>query len=54
MDEQGNIEIKLEGYVGARKLSPSVVDIDEIEEVLSQATALLFPESKRAHLPLIS
>jgi hypothetical protein len=54
MDAQGNIEIKLEGFVGARKLSPAVVDIDEIKEVLNQASALLFPESKRAHRPLIS
>lgn len=54
MDALGNIEIKLEGFVGARKLSPAVVDIDEIKEVLSQASALLFPESKRAHRPMIS
>ena len=54
MDALGNIEIKLEGFVGARKVSPAVVDIDEIKEVLSQASALLFPECKRAQRPLIS
>jgi hypothetical protein len=54
MDALGDIEIRIEGSVGARKLTPSLVDIDEIREILTQAAGLLFPTEKRSQRPLIS
>ncbi len=54
MDALGDIEIRIEGSVGARKLTPTLVDIDEIREILTQASGLLFPTEKRSQRPLIS
>ena len=54
MNALGDIEIKIEGSVGARKLTPELVDIDEIRAILTQATGLLFPTEKRSQRPLIS
>jgi len=54
MDALGEIEIKIEGAVGAQPLTPSLVGIDEIKEILTQATLLFFPTQKRHQRPLIS
>ena len=54
MDGLGEIEIRIEGSVGAQKFTPVLVDIDEIREILAQASALLFPTEKRSQRPLIS
>lgn len=54
MDALGDIEIKIEGSVGARPLTPELVDIDEIREVLEQMAGLLFPTEKRSQRPRIS
>jgi hypothetical protein len=54
MDALGEIVIKIEGSVGAKKLTPAMVDIEEIREILSQAAVLLFPAEKRSQRPLIS
>lgn len=54
MNALGNIEIRIEGRAGAQKLTPSLVDIEEIREVLSQVSGLLFPAEKRSQRPLIS
>ena len=54
MDVFGEIEIKIDGSVGAQKLTPELVDIDEIREILTQASNLLFPAEKRAQRPLVS
>jgi hypothetical protein len=54
MDLTGEIEIKIEGSVGAQQLSPTLVDIEEIKEILIQTAHLLFPMEKRAQRPLIS
>jgi hypothetical protein len=54
MDALGEIEIKVEGRVGAEELSPALVDIDEIRDVLSQAGDLLFPGVRRSQRPRIS
>jgi hypothetical protein len=54
MDALGEIEIRIEGMVGAQKLTPALVDIEEIREVLSQVSGLLFPTEKRSQRPLIS
>ena len=54
MDALGEIEIRVEGRVGGKALSPDLVDIDEIREILSQANDLLFPGVRRGQRPLIS
>lgn len=54
MNAIGEIEFHIEGQVGAEKLRPELVDIDEIKAVLEQASALLFPTEKRSNRPLIS
>lgn len=50
----GEIEIRIEGSVGAQRLTPSLVDIEEIGEILRQAAHLFFPVEKRSQRPLIS
>jgi hypothetical protein len=54
MDALGEIEIKIEGSVGGQKLTPALVDIEEIRVVLAHASGLLFPSEKRSQRPLIS
>ncbi|MEY4483441.1 MAG: hypothetical protein RL693_893 [Verrucomicrobiota bacterium] len=54
MNALGEIEIKIEGKVGAQKLTPVLVDIDEIRAILGEASDLLFPTEKRSQRPLIS
>ncbi len=54
MNALGDIEIRIEGRVGAQALTPALVDIEEIREVLSQVSGLLFPSEKRSQRPLIS
>lgn len=54
MEALGEIEIKVEGRVGGQTLSPELVDIDEIREVLGQAGDLLFPGVRRSQRPRIS
>jgi hypothetical protein len=54
MNALGEIEIHIEGMVGAQKLSPALVDIDEIRGLLGEAADLLFPTEKRSQRPVIS
>lgn len=54
MNALGEIEIRIEGTVGAQKLTPALVDIDEIRAILGEASDLLFPTEKRSQRPLIS
>lgn len=54
MNALGEIEIHIEGNVGAQRLTPGLVDIDEIREILSEAANLLFPTEQRSQRPLIS
>ncbi len=54
MNALGEIEIKIEGMVGAQKLTPGLVDIEEIRVILGEASDLLFPTEKRSQRPLIS
>lgn len=54
MNALGEIEIHIEGMVGAQKLSPALVDIDEIRGLLAEASDLLFPTEKRSQRPVIS
>ena len=39
--------------MGAQKLAPSLVDIEEIREILHRAGSLFFPTEKRSQRPLI-
>jgi hypothetical protein len=54
MNALGEIEIHIEGQVGAQKLVPAHVDIDEIRAILGEAADLLFPTEKRSQRPVIS
>lgn len=54
MNALGEIEIHVEGRVGAEKLTPALVDIEEIRAILAEAGDLLFPTEKRSQRPLIS
>jgi hypothetical protein len=54
MNALGEIEIHFEGKVGAQGLTPALVDIEEIREILGEAADLLFPTEKRSQRPVIS
>ncbi len=54
MEAVGNIEIRIEGSVGAQRLTPELVDIEEIREILTEAGDLLFPGLRRSQRPAIS
>ncbi len=54
MEPVGDIEIKIKGSVGAKELTPELVDIDEIRDILSEAGDLLFPGVRRSQRPAIS
>ena len=54
MNALGEIEIKVEGFVGAKKLTPDLVDISEIQAILAEASNLFFPAGKRSQRPLVS
>lgn len=54
MNALGEIEIRIEGKVGAQPLTPALIDVDEIRELLSDAADMLFPTEKRSQRPLIS
>lgn len=54
MNALGVVEIHIEGKVGAQNLSPALVDIDEIREILVEVSDLLFPTEKRSQRPAIS
>lgn len=54
MNALGEIEIHIEGKVGAQSLTPVLVDIDEIRDLLGEAAGLLFPTEKRSQRPVIS
>jgi len=54
MNALGEIELHIEGKVGAQKLTPALVDIEEIRAILGEAADLLFPTEKRSQRPIIS
>ncbi|MDP3070832.1 MAG: hypothetical protein Q8N18_11115 [Opitutaceae bacterium] len=54
MNALGEIEIHIEGRVGAQALTPALVDIEEIRAILGEAADLLFPTEKRSQRPVIS
>ena len=55
MEEQGNIEVHIEGMVDNHKLTPLDIDIDEVKEILVDIEAFLYPErNEKSKRPLIS
>ncbi len=55
MEEQGHIEIKIEGFVGNKPLKPIDIDISEIKELISDVETFLYPtRGEKAERPHIS
>ena len=55
MEERGYIEVKFEGTVNGKKLTPLDVDISEIKEVISDIENFLYPSrNDKTERPLIS
>ena len=43
MEEQGYIEVKIDGLVGNKPLKPIDIDIAEIKEIISDVETFLYP-----------
>lgn len=55
MEEQGYIEVKMEGLVGNKPLKPIDIDIAEIKEIISDVETFLYPtKGEKADRPHIS
>ncbi|MBN8703347.1 MAG: hypothetical protein J0M08_09795 [Bacteroidetes bacterium] len=55
MEEQGYIEVKIEGLVGNKQLKPLDIDIAEIKEIINNVETFLYPtRSEKAERPHIS
>ena len=55
MEEQGYIEIKIDGIVGNKQLKPIDIDIAEIKEIISDVETFLYPtKGEKAERPHIS
>jgi hypothetical protein len=55
VEEQGYIEIKIDGSVGNKPLKPIDIDIAEIKEIISDVETFLYPtKGKKAERPHIS
>lgn len=55
MEEQGYIEVKIDGIVGNKPLKPIDVDITEIKEIISDVETFLYPtRSEKTERPHIS
>lgn len=55
MEEQGYIEVKIEGTVGNKPLKPADIDIAEIKEIISDVETFLYPtRGEKAERPHIS
>ena len=55
MEEQGYIEIKIDGIVGNKPLKPTDIDIAEIKEIISDVETFLYPtRGEKAERPHIS
>lgn len=55
MEEQGYIEIKIDGIVGSKQLKPIDIDIAEIKEIISDVETFLYPtRGEKAERPHIS
>lgn len=55
MEEQGYIEVKIDGLVGNKPLKPIDIDIAEIKEIISDVETFLYPtRGEKAERPHIS
>lgn len=55
MEEQGHIEVKIDGKVGNKPLKPNDIDIAEIKEIISDVETFLYPtRGEKAERPHIS
>lgn len=55
MEEQGYIEVKIDGLVGNKPLKPVDIDIAEIKEIISDVETFLYPtRGEKAERPHIS
>jgi hypothetical protein len=55
VEEQGYIEVKIEGIVGNKPLKPIDIDITEIKEIISDVETFLYPSrGEKADRPHIS
>ena len=55
MEENGFIEVKIEGTVSGKNLTPLDVDISEIKEMINDIESFLYPtRSDKSDRPLIS
>ncbi len=55
MEEQGYIEVKIDGLVGDKPLKPNDIDIAEIREIISDVESFLYPtRGEKAERPHIS
>lgn len=55
MEEQGFIEVKINGLVGNKQLKPTDIDIAEIKEIISDVETFLYPtKGEKAERPHIS
>lgn len=55
MEEQGYIEVKIDGLVGNKQLKPIDIDIAEIKEIISDVETFLYPtRGEKAERPHIS
>lgn len=55
MEEQGYIEVKIDGKVGNKPLKPIDIDIAEIKEIISDVETFLYPtRGEKAERPHIS
>lgn len=55
MEEQGYIEVKIDGKIGNKPLKPIDIDIAEIKEIISDVETFLYPtRSEKADRPHIS
>jgi len=55
VEEQGYIEVKIEGKIGTRPLKPNDIDIAEIKEIIGDVETFLYPtRGEKAERPHIS
>ncbi len=55
MEEQGYIEVKIDGFVGNKPLKPIDIDIAEIKEIINDVESFLYPtRGEKAERPHIS
>ncbi|HRE65156.1 MAG TPA: hypothetical protein PKU77_15315 [Ferruginibacter sp.] len=55
MEEQGYIEVKIDGLAGNKQLMPTDIDIAEIKEIISDVETFLYPtKGEKAERPHIS